>query len=86
MRKKSVMFIIMALIMLQFADSVAGEPEVPQLPDLSGLPYVSSFRLPENEIPWWERTALDLDRNGIHDSLDRKINIGEDETVDVYLD
>ncbi|MEE9152010.1 MAG: S8 family serine peptidase, partial [Thermoplasmata archaeon] len=41
---------------------------------------------PENEIPWWERTALDLDRNGIHDSLDRKINIGEDETVDVYLD
>ncbi len=22
-----------------------------------------------NELPWWERTTLDLDRNGIHDSL-----------------
>ena len=22
-----------------------------------------------NDLPWWERTTLDLDRNGIHDSL-----------------
>ena len=26
-----------------------------------------------NELPWWERTTLDLDRNGIHDSLQTEV-------------
>ena len=26
-----------------------------------------------NELPWWERTTLDLDRNGIHDSLQNEV-------------
>ena len=33
----------------------------------------------ENEVlPWWMRTSLDLDRNGIHDSL-------QTATGDVYV-
>ncbi len=86
MRKKLVLFVITVIITLQFAESVSAELEEPALPDLSDLPYVTSFILPENELPWWERTAMDLDRNKIHDSLDKKIETGEDETVDIYLD
>ena len=26
-----------------------------------------------NDLPWWERTTLDLDRNGIHDSLQTEV-------------
>ena len=26
-----------------------------------------------NELPWWERTTLDMDRNGIHDSLQTEV-------------
>lgn len=85
MRKTLVLFVITLMVLIQFAD-VGAELEDSTLPDLSDLPYVRSFSLPENELPWWERTTLDLDGNKIHDSLDRKIEAGEDETVDIYLD
>lgn len=86
MRKKLVLFVITIIITLQFAESVNADLEKTALPDLSDLPYVISFILPENDLPWWERTTMDLDGNKIHDSLDKKIEASEDEMVDIYLD
>ena len=34
------------------------------------LPTVAPGPFSLDEAPWWERTTLDLDRNGIHDALD----------------
>ena len=43
------------------------------------MPYESTTDVPnqinpvwiEDSTPWWERTVLDADRNGIHDSIQR---------------
>ena len=34
------------------------------------LPNMAPGPLVEEVIPWWERTTLDLDKNGVHDALD----------------
>ena len=58
------------------------------------MPYESTTDVPnqinpvwiEDSTPWWERTVLDADRNGIHDSIQRSIGttgIGLSYGVDV---
>ena len=34
------------------------------------MPTTAPGPLAEEVAPWWERTTLDLDRNGVHDALD----------------
>ena len=34
------------------------------------MPTTAPGPLAEEVAPWWERTSLDLDRNGVHDALD----------------
>ena len=38
-----------------------------------GHAHDGSWSLAEEVAPWWERTTLDLDRNGVHDALDGAI-------------
>jgi serine protease AprX len=85
-KKATIFILITVLISLSFADSNVATNTISPLPDLSNLPSVRSWKLPEHETPWWERTALDLNRNKIHDSLDLRIKEEQEENVDVYLD
>jgi serine protease AprX len=86
MKNLLIIGIIFALFTLPFSGSLeTAIEEEEELIDLSDLPSVRSTKLPENEIPWWERSKFDLNKNGIHDSLDEK-EAGLDETVDIYLD
>lgn len=84
MKKLLIISVIMVLI-VPFSDSVNSAEERVSPPDLSDLPNVYSFNLPENEIPWWETTSLDQNRNSIHDSLDRRIAHDTEQGLDVYL-
>lgn len=86
MKNTLVLVLIAFLISLPRADAVELSVNDPSQPDLSILPTVLSFRLPDKKEPWWKTTSLDMDRNGVHDSLDRKIEKGGDEKVNVYLD
>ena len=54
--------------------------------DSEGIQWIQSgqtFEIPEqtspdwvdDNTPWWERTSLDLDRNGIHDSIESRIGV-----------
>ena len=46
-------------------------------------PIGSTFEVPEqlepswasDDTPWWERSALDQNRNGIHDSIESELEI-----------
>jgi serine protease AprX len=86
MKRILILSITLILITLPFTGSIEGNYENEEYFDLSALPSVRSHKLPEIETPWWERTSLDLDRNKIHDSLDRIIESGEDTNIDIYLD
>ncbi len=86
MKKALVLFPIIILLTLPFTGSIEAATEKSPLPDVSNLPTVMSWRLKGEEKPWWETTALDLDRNRIHDSLDRMIELGEENEADIYLD
>ena len=85
-RKTSVLLCILMLVILPAVDLGASSNNPPALPDLSNLPSVISWKIPEHEAPWWERTTLDLNRNTIHDSLDLIMEEGQEQYVDVYLD
>jgi len=41
---------------------------------------------PGETVPWWERTSMDLDRNGIWDRLDDRISPGVRGTVNIFVD
>jgi serine protease AprX len=86
MKKSLVLIMITVLISLFLVDAVEVKEEFPAPQNISNLPNVLSFKLPDKKDPWWESTTLDLDRNGVFDSLDKRIKNGEDEKVDVYLD
>ncbi len=86
MKKTLVLVLITVLISLPLVDAVEVKEELPVPQDLSNLPNVLSFKLPDKKEPWWESTTLDLDRNGVFDSLDCKIEKNEEKKVDVYLD
>jgi serine protease AprX len=85
-KKALILGIMFILITLPFSGSIEGDYEKIAKPDLSQLPFVQSRTNPEMEIPWWERTSFDLNRNGIYDSLDSKLEHQKDILVDVYLD
>ncbi|UCG68565.1 MAG: S8 family serine peptidase [Thermoplasmata archaeon] len=85
-RKASVLLCITMLVILPIVDLGASSNNPPALPDLSNLTSVLSRKLPEHQLPWWERTALDLNRNKIHDSLDLQVEEDQEQDVDVYLD
>jgi subtilisin family serine protease len=86
MKNVLVLVVITVLISLPLADALEIQEKVSTLPDASNLPIVLSFSPPDKKEPWWESTTLDLDRNGVHDSLDEKIEKEEEKKVDVYLD
>lgn len=81
-----VLVLITVLISLPLVDALEVKEELPVLQNKLNLPNVLSFKLPDKKEPWWESTSLDLDRNGVFDSLDRMIMEGEEKKVDVYLD
>jgi serine protease AprX len=83
--KKLLFLSVIMILIVPFSDSVSSTEERISPPDISDLPSVYSYKLPENEMPWWETTSLDLDRNSIHDSLDRLIAKGAEQELDVYL-
>jgi subtilisin family serine protease len=86
LKKVTVLILATILIAIAFIDPVNSDMTMHPLPDLSGLPSVSSFNAQYEEMPWWETTSLDSDRNRIFDSLDKKImSCGETE-VDIFLD
>ncbi len=58
--------------------AVAGAEEGPA-PQVSGLK-------PANEAPWWERTAMDSDGDGMFDQLDDLLDSGSKVPVDVLVD
>ena len=63
---------------------------------LIALPLSSSSVVFENNIeedlPWWETTSMDLDRDGIHDAIWLAINseiydwVSDDNTISVIVD
>jgi serine protease AprX len=85
---KNVLILVIAFILftMPFTGSVERDYENTVISDLSDLPYIRSNQISENDIPWWERSALDLDRNEIHDSLDKKIENKGNTRVNIYLD
>ncbi|UCE37852.1 MAG: S8 family serine peptidase [Thermoplasmata archaeon] len=85
-KKVLVIFFVAILISLPFADMIRNQTEESSQPELSNLPTVISFRLQDTDDDWWETTSFDSDRNGIFDSLDKKIEQNEEDFVDVYLD
>ncbi len=84
--KALVILLIASLITLPTADALTITTETLPSPDVTNLPFVFSFKLPGNEEPWWETTALDINRNRVHDSLDSEIEKGEVQALDIYLD
>ena len=46
----------------------------------------------EEDLPWWETTSMDLDRDGIHDAIWLAINseiydwVSDDNTISVIVD
>lgn len=85
--KKTLVLLIMAILFtLPFTGSVEISAREPASPDLSDLPVMLSIKLPDQKEPWWETTSLDLNRNKVHDYLDRIIENGEPSEVDIYLD
>lgn len=85
-KKALIIGIALILIALPFTGSINVYSQQNVEHDLSHLPYVQSRILPEISSPWWERTAFDMDRNKIHDSLDAKIESESESLEDIYLD
>jgi serine protease AprX len=85
-KKILILVIVFILFTLPFTGSIDKDYDKIVKPDLSNLPYVHSRTIPENEVSWWERTSFDLDKNGIYDSLDQKIDTEKESLVDIYLD
>ena len=68
MQKRTLAALAVALLLAPLASAGAPTPSAPRLgTPVTTAPSPASPSLPD---PWWQRSALDLDRDGVHDSLE----------------
>ena len=83
MNRRVVTIFAIFLLTTPLAGSLAaGSPDDSFANDLQIIPVGQSSEVPLQEsiswstlIPWWQTTSMDLDRNGIYDSLQEEIGI-----------
>jgi serine protease AprX len=86
LKRFTAFIIVTSLIAITFVDPVNSDSTSQSLPDLSFLPSVSSYYPGAEERPWWVTTSMDIDRNHIFDSLDKKVMECEETEIDIFLD
>jgi subtilisin family serine protease len=86
LKKVTAFILVTILIAITFVDPVNSDTTLHPLPDLSDLPSVSSYNPSCEDQSWWETTSMDIDRNHIFDSLDRKVIENGEIEVDIFLD
>ncbi|MBT3440734.1 MAG: S8 family serine peptidase [Euryarchaeota archaeon] len=88
--RRPIALLLFALLMGPVTGSLTASNDVERSSwasvDSEGIQWIQSgqtFEIPEqtspdwvdDNTPWWERTSLDLDRNGIHDSIESRIGV-----------